>query len=204
MASTSSCAPARCMCLAGENGAGKSTLIKILTGAIRRDEGDYLVDGRDIGNPTPGRPAPPASASSTRSSACCRTCRSAENLMMGHLPARRGDHAPARAGAPSREMLERVGLEWLDPGTQVAHALARRPAARRDRQGARANPRVLIFDEPTTALSESETKALLARIHGLRDEGHAMMYVTHHLEEMFEIGDRVTCCATAAWSRAAR
>src|SRR5439155_4172768 len=54
------------------------------------------------------------------------------------------------------------------------------------------NPRVLIFDEPTTALSESETKALLARIHQLRDEGHAVMYVTHHLEEMFEIGDRVT------------
>ena len=55
-----------------------------------------------------------------------------------------------------------------------------------------ANPRVLIFDEPTTALSESETKALLARIHALRDEGHAIMYVSHHLEEMFEIGDRVT------------
>jgi rhamnose transport system ATP-binding protein len=55
-----------------------------------------------------------------------------------------------------------------------------------------ASPRVLIFDEPTTALSESETKALLARIHQLRDEGHAVMYVTHHLEEMFEIGDRVT------------
>jgi ABC-type sugar transport system ATPase subunit len=54
------------------------------------------------------------------------------------------------------------------------------------------SPRVLIFDEPTTALSESETNALLRRIQALRDEGHAVMYVTHHLEEMFEIGDRVT------------
>ena len=60
-------------------------------------------------------------------------------------------------------------------------------------------PAGAIFDEPTTALSECETKALLARIHGLRDEGHAIMYVSHHLEEMFEIGDRVTSCATAAW-----
>ena len=51
---------------------------------------------------------------------------------------------------------------------------------------------MLIFDEPTTALSETETKALLARIHELRDEGHAIMYVSHHLEEMFDIGDRVT------------
>jgi ABC-type sugar transport system ATPase subunit len=53
-------------------------------------------------------------------------------------------------------------------------------------------PKVLIFDEPTTALSENETAALLERIKQLRDEGHAIMYVTHHLEEMFEIGDRVT------------
>ena len=65
------------MCLAGENGAGKSTLIKILTGAIRRDGGEYLIDGEEVGNPVPPRCARPASASSTRSSACCPTCRSA-------------------------------------------------------------------------------------------------------------------------------
>ena len=65
------------MCLAGENGAGKSTLIKILTGAIKRDSGEYLIDGQDIGSPSPSRRARPASASSTRSSACCPTCRSA-------------------------------------------------------------------------------------------------------------------------------
>jgi ABC-type sugar transport system ATPase subunit len=54
------------------------------------------------------------------------------------------------------------------------------------------DPRVLIFDEPTTALSENETAALLGRIKQLRDDGHAIMYVSHHLEEMFAIGDRVT------------
>jgi rhamnose transport system ATP-binding protein len=54
------------------------------------------------------------------------------------------------------------------------------------------SPRVIIFDEPTTALSEGETQRLLAKIMQLRDEGHAIMYVSHHLEEMFAIGDRVT------------
>ena len=54
-------------CLAGENGAGKSTLIKILTGAIRRDSGEYRVEGREVGNPSPPKPAPSAWASSTRS-----------------------------------------------------------------------------------------------------------------------------------------
>ena len=63
------------MCLAGENGAGKSTLIKILTGAIKRDSGEYLIDGEDVGSPSPAEARDAASASSTRSSACCRTCR---------------------------------------------------------------------------------------------------------------------------------
>ena len=119
-------------CLAGENGAGKSTLIKILTGAIKRDSGEYLIDGEDIGSPSPAQAR------------------------------------EAGIGVVYQELS-------LLPDLSVGE-----------------NPRVLIFDEPTTALSEAETKALLARIHGLRDEGHAVMYVTHHLEEMFEIGDRVT------------
>src|SRR5262249_33878127 len=85
---------------------------------------------------------------------------------------------------------ERVGLDWLDPGTEVATlSLAVRQLVEIAKVLG-ANPRVLIFDEPTTALSESETKALLARIHALRDEGHAIMYVSHHLEERFESGDR--------------
>ena len=89
-------------------------------------------------------------------------------------------------------MLERVGLDWLDPGTAVATLSLATQQLVEIAKVLGASPRVLIFDEPTTALSESETKALLARIHQLRDEGHAVMYVTHHLEEVFEIGDRVT------------
>ena len=108
------------MCLAGENGAGKSTLIKILTGAVQRDEGAYEIEGRDMGDPSPPGPRRPASASSIRSSACCRTCRSAENLMMGRLPARRGVTRPGELKRRAKAMLERVGLEWLDPKTHVA------------------------------------------------------------------------------------
>ena len=100
-------------------------------------------------------------------------------------------------------MLERVGLEWLDPSTPVEETSL---AVRQLVEIAKvlgANPRVLIFDEPTTALSERETKALLARIHRLRDEGHAIMYVSHHLEEMFEIGDRVTILRDGKFARTA-
>ena len=111
---------------------------------------------------------------------------------MGRLPARRGITRPAELRRLAREMLERVGLEWLDPKTPVEEtSLATRQLVEIAKVLGQ-SPRVIIFDEPTTALSESETKALLARIHQLRDEGHAIMYVSHHLEEMFDIGDRVT------------
>jgi rhamnose transport system ATP-binding protein len=180
------------MCLAGENGAGKSTLIKILTGAIRRDGGEYLVDGRDIGHPTPAQARGAGIGVVYQELSLLPDLSVAENLLMGQLPSRRGLTRPAELRRRAAAMLERVGLDWLDPGTDVASlSLAVRQLVEIAKVLGE-SPRVLIFDEPTTALSEGETKALLARIHGLRDEGHAVMYVTHHLEEMFEIGDRVT------------
>jgi ABC-type sugar transport system ATPase subunit len=123
---------------------------------------------------------------------------------MGRLPARRGITRPGELRRAAQSMLERVGLEWLDPRTPVAETSL---AVRQLVEIAKvlgANPRVLIFDEPTTALSESETKALLARINQLRDEGHAVMYVSHHLEEMFEIGDRVTILRDGRFAKTAR
>jgi len=179
-------------CLAGENGAGKSTLIKILTGAIQRDEGTYTIDGRDVGNPSPSQARDAGIGVVYQELSLLPDLSVGENLMMGRLPARRGITRPGELKKAARAMLERVGLDWLDPRTPVGETSL---AVRQLVEIAKvlgANPRVLIFDEPTTALSESETKALLARIHQLRDEGHAVMYVTHHLEEMFEIGDRVT------------
>jgi ribose transport system ATP-binding protein/rhamnose transport system ATP-binding protein len=180
------------MCLAGENGAGKSTLIKILTGAIRRDGGEYRIDGKDVGSPSPAAAREAGIGVVYQELSLLPDLSVAENLLMGQLPAVRGVTRPAELRRRARTMLERVGLDWLDPETEVATlSLAVRQLVEIAKVLG-ANPRVLIFDEPTTALSESETKALLARIHALRDEGHAIMYVSHHLEEMFEIGDRVT------------
>ena len=180
------------MCLAGENGAGKSTLIKILTGAIKRDSGEYLIDGEDIGTPTPAQARESGIGVVYQELSLLPDLSVGENLLMGQLPARRGITRPAELRKQANAMLERVGLDWLDPGAEVATLSLATQQLVEIAKVLGASPRVLIFDEPTTALSESETKALLARIKGLRDEGHAVMYVTHHLEEMFEIGDRVT------------
>jgi ABC-type sugar transport system ATPase subunit len=179
-------------CLAGENGAGKSTLIKILTGAIRRDEGSYLVEGRDVGDPSPAEARDAGVGVVYQELSLLPDLSVGENLLMGRLPSHRGITRPRELRKLATAMLERVGLDWLEPDTPVEScSLAVRQLVEIAKVLGQ-NPRVLIFDEPTTALSESETKALLARIHSLRDEGHAVMYVSHHLEEMFEIGDRVT------------
>jgi rhamnose transport system ATP-binding protein len=190
-------------CLAGENGAGKSTLIKILTGAVQRDEGRYEIEGRDMGNPSPVQARNAGVGVAYQELSLLPDLSVGENLMMGRLPAHRGITRPGELKRNAKAMLERVGLDWLDPKTPVEETSL---AVRQLVEIAKvlgANPRVLIFDEPTTALSESETKALLARIHSLRDEGHAIMYVSHHLEEMFEIGDRVTILRDGKFARTA-
>lgn len=179
-------------CLAGENGAGKSTLIKILTGALRRDTGDYLVGGTEIGNPTPAQARAAGIGVVYQELSLLPDLSVAENLLMGRLPARRGITRPAELRRQAREMLRRVDLGDLDPDTEIGTlSLAVRQLVEIAKVlGQR--PRLLIFDEPTTALSDTETRALLGRIKQLRDDGHAIMYVSHHLEEMFDIGDRVT------------
>jgi rhamnose transport system ATP-binding protein len=191
-------------CVAGENGAGKSTLIKTLTGAIQRDSGVYEIDGLQMGDPSPAQARAAGIGVVYQELSLLPDLSVGENLLMGRLPARRGITRPGELGRQARAMLERVGLDWLDPGTLVAETSL---AVRQLVEIAKvlgSSPRVLIFDEPTTALSESETKALLARIHQLRDEGHAIMYVSHHLEEMFEIGDRVTILRDGKLARTAR
>jgi rhamnose transport system ATP-binding protein len=179
-------------CLAGENGAGKSTLIKILTGAVRRDGGDYHIDGREFGHPMPAEARDAGIGVVYQELSLLPDLSVGENLLMGRLPARRGITRPGELRERARHMLDRVDLDWLDPDIAVEELpLAVRQLVEIAKVLGQ-SPQVLIFDEPTTALSETETQALLRRIRQLRDEGHAVMYVTHHLEEMFEIGDRVT------------
>ena len=191
------------MCLAGENGAGKSTLIKILTGAITRDSGDYLVDESEVGNPSPSQARAFGVGVVYQELSLLPDLSVAENMMMSRLPAVRGITRPVALRRAAREMLERVDLGHMDPDTIVGDLPLAQQQLVEIAKVLGEQPRVIIFDEPTTALSESETHALLDRIMALRDAGHAIMYVSHHLEEMFAIGDRVTilrdgCLVTSA------
>jgi rhamnose transport system ATP-binding protein len=181
------------LCLAGENGAGKSTLIKILTGAVSRDAGEYLIDGKDAGSPSPAQARALGVGVVYQELSLLPDVSVEENLLMGHLPAIRGIVKKRDLRARATKMLERVGLNRVDPGMLVSDLTV---ATRQMVEIAKvlgADARIVIFDEPTTALSEEDAQHLLQLINRLKkEEGVAVLYVTHRLEEIFEIGDRIT------------
>lgn len=185
--------PGEVHCLAGENGAGKSTLIRILTGAVRRDAGAYRVDGSEMPVAlTPAAARAAGIAAVYQELSLLPDLSVAENLLMGSLPARVGVVDRKALHSQATQRLSKVELDALDPALQVS----RLPAATRQLVEIATvlgdNSRVIILDEPTTALSGTEAAALLRTITRLRDDGVAILYVSHRLEEMFEIGDRIT------------
>ena len=150
------------MCLAGENGAGKSTLIKILTGAIKRDSGEYLIDGEDIGSPTP------AQARDGRHRRRLPGAQPAARPVGRREPADGPPAGPPRHHPPGRAAharRRRCSSASASTGSTRAREVATLSLATQQlveiAKVLGASPRVLIFDEPTTALSES------------RDEGAA-------------------------------
>jgi rhamnose transport system ATP-binding protein len=193
--------PRRVHCLAGENGAGKSTLIRVLTGAIQRDTGAYTIDGHPVTTPTPAALRTAGVQAVYQELSLLPHLSVAENLFMGRLPARGGLLDSGALHKRARAALDEVGLRDLDPDTIVE----RLPAATRQmveiaKVLTAGTVKVIVFDEPTTALTEEESARLLEHILRLRDQGVAILYVSHRLEEMFHIGDEITILRDGAVS----
>jgi ABC-type sugar transport system ATPase subunit len=174
--------------LVGENGAGKSTLMKVLSGAHAPDAGEVRVDGAPVrlGSVANARRAGIAMVYQELTLVPDLTV--AENLALGRLPALvsyRRLHADARA------LLAQMGLEIapdrpvraLSAGEQQLVAIARAFALA---------ARVIVLDEPTATLSASEVERLFALVRRVRAEGVAIVYISHRLEEIFALADRVT------------
>ena len=177
--------------LVGENGAGKSTLIKILTGVHRADRGSVQVAGkpRSFANPQEAIRAGISVVHQERNLVPAFSV--AENLYLHDPPTRRGFLQYDRMFASARERLRRVGLD-VDPRTR-AEALS--AAQRQLVEIARAlalRAKVLFLDEPTASITDREAQALFGILRGLRDEGGAVLFVSHRLEEVFSLCDRIT------------
>ena len=185
--------------LMGQNGAGKSTLIKLLTGVEPPDAGRIELDGRAITPATPLQAQLQGISTVYQEVNLCPNLSVAENLHAGRYPRHRWngliDHAKMRADA--RALLEGLNLQ-LD----LDRRLGSYPVAVQQMVAiARAlgvSARVLILDEPTSSLDQQEVSELFAVLRQLRDRGMAILFVTHFLEQVYAICDRITVLRNGA------
>ncbi|WP_460907842.1 sugar ABC transporter ATP-binding protein [Paraburkholderia jirisanensis] len=181
----------------GENGAGKSTLMKVLAGAVHPDSGELVFDGRPItiGSPNEARAFGIGIVNQELSLFPERSVLA--NLFVNREPRRFGLVSPRAMEAASRELLDQLGLQVdvyaplgdLSIGEQQLVELSRVMLEK---------PRVLILDEPNSALNERETARLFAILKRLREQGMTMLYVSHRLEEVFDISDTITITRNGA------
>lgn len=177
--------------LMGENGAGKSTLLKILSGAYRPTSGGLAIDGtpRAFGDTADALTA--GVAVIYQELHLVPEMSVAENLFLGHLPQRLGLVDRRALAAAARKQLELIG-EAIDPATKLGRlSLAQRQMVEIAKALTR-GARIIAFDEPTSSLSDREVRRLFAIIRDLRARGCAVLYVSHRMEEIFALCDRIT------------
>ena len=177
----------------GEDGAGKSTLINVLAGEFPPNEGELRIDGKPVRFASPLDSRAAGIVVVYQELALCPTMSVAENVMMSELAAR-----PVASLVPRQRMrdetraaLARLGMPKLDPETKVARLFAEMQLVE-IASAVRQRARVLVLDEPNSAISRRESERLFDVIRQLRSEGVAVIYVSHRLSEVLDLADRIT------------
>jgi ABC-type sugar transport system ATPase subunit len=179
--------------LMGENGAGKSTLMRVLAGAIDSGGGEMEIDG------TPYRPRSPHDARTSGIRAVHQEfslvshLSVAENLLLGELPTRvRGVVDWAATHREADASLKALGFEGIDTHMPVDQLGVSQRQMVEITKAMRADPRVVILDEPSAVLSNAELERLFAVLRSFRNDGGVVVYVSHRLDEVLSICDRIT------------
>jgi L-arabinose transport system ATP-binding protein len=177
--------------LMGENGAGKSTVLKVLSGVYRPDSGHILLSGVTQHFIEPRSALAAGIAVIYQELHLVPELTVAENLLLGHFPARWGVIDRRRLVERALAELRRLG-EDIDPTLKVKHlGIGQRQMVEIGKALSR-DARVIAFDEPTSSLSSRETERLMAIIGGLKEQGRAILYVSHRMDEVYALCDRVT------------
>ena len=177
--------------LMGENGAGKSTIIKIITGVYSRDSGEVFIDGGlvEIGSRQDARNQGISVIYQELSLIPALTI--AENIFLGQEIVNKGVLARRKMNAAAQEIIEKYGFD-LKPAVSVESlGMAKRQMVE-ILKALSMNARLIIMDEPTASLTATETEKLFDTIDGLKKKGAAILYISHRLEEVIRIADRLT------------
>ena len=181
------------LALIGENGAGKSTLMKILSGAQRPDSGTIIVDGKSLSGYNTKEAIALGIGIVYQELNYLGALSIAENLYIGRVPtkgrAKKIDYA--RMAEDAKAIMKEVGLEHLDPMTPVEQlSVAQKQLVEIARAFTR-DLKILVLDEPTSALSDTETEDLFRLIRRFKANGVSIIYISHRLNEIFEVADSV-------------
>lgn len=194
-----------CHAVCGENGAGKSTLGKLLSGIDRPDEGTIEVDGRAVRFNSPADALAAGVAMVHQELASCSNLSVAENLCLGKLPARWTFVDRGAMHARAVELLADIGAE-IDTAKPMSSLSVAEQQLVQIASAVGSGARVIVFDEPTSSLSEGEAARLYDLIPRLTARGATLLYVSHRMPEIFRLcdqltvlrdGEQVTTCATS-------
>lgn len=177
--------------LVGENGAGKTTLINILGGIVERDSGRVVFKGQDVnfGRPTDSIQA--GIAVIHQELAMMPALNVIENVYMGRMPSKFGRVSWKTAEQDTRAILDQVGLK-INPRIEVSKLSVSQCQLVEIAKALSMNASLLIMDEPNSSLSETETERLFGVIDKLKKQGVAIIYVSHKIEEVLRIADRIS------------
>ena len=179
------------MALLGENGAGKSTLMKILSGVYTRDSGTMQIFGKEYGDLTPKQAQEAGVAIIHQELNMCRHLSVTENMFLGREIRGKFTLNNAKMEDEARAILEDLKID-IDPKQIVGDLPVSKQQMVEIAKALSINARILIMDEPTSALTAKEIEDLFRIIHKLKSEGCGIVYISHRLEELQHIVDRVT------------
>jgi ABC-type sugar transport system ATPase subunit len=180
--------------IVGENGAGKSTLMKVLAGALPRDSGEILLDGVAADARSPLAAHRLGIRAVYQEFSLVPHLSVAENILLGQMPAARlpGSVDWAKAYRRAEEILASIGFVGIDVRKVVRRMSVSHQQMVEIAKAVAVRPRILILDEPSAVLSQEELDRLFALVRQLKQEGTLILYISHRLDEVYEIAERIT------------
>lgn len=180
--------------IVGENGAGKTTLVKIIAGALERDEGEISLNGSTVKLGTPFSARRLGIRAVYQEFSMIPHITVAENILIGQMPTRRLKWWVNwnLAYRKAEEILNGIGFTGINVRTTLSRLSVSQQQMVEIAKAVAEKPRILILDEPSAVLSRQELKRLFGLIQMLKEQSTLILYISHRLDEIFEVADRIT------------